>query len=113
MMRTLLRGALIALTFIAADAAGLFGTTQEAAGQGYVYQTGNPDLFYNYYVPSGAGVGHPAQMYISPRPVPEMVGHTYITYQPLMPHEYMYRHHRTYRTYHPTGGFTTTRVRWW
>jgi hypothetical protein len=52
-------------------------------------------------------------MYLSPRPVPPLVGHTYITYQPLMPHEFLYRHHRNYYTYHPYGGHTHTRVCWW
>ena len=51
------------------------------------------DLFANYYVgpqPSGTA----AQMYVSPQPVPANVGHTYTTYQPLMPHEYpQYKHH--------------------
>ena len=50
---------------------------------------GQPDLFYNYYAwPSCTGVG--AELYVSPRPVPPHVGHTYITYQPLMPHEFLY-----------------------
>jgi len=52
------------------------------------YQSKN-DLFANYQVgpnPSGAA----AAMYVSPRPVPARVGHTYTTYQPLMPHEFMY-----------------------
>lgn len=53
------------------------------------------DLFYNYYVP-GYGGGPPAQLYLSPRPTPPLVGHTYVTYQPFYPHEMLYRHHRTY-----------------
>ncbi len=71
-----------------------------------------PDLFANYYAYPHAG-GIPAQMYLSPQPVPPLVGHTYITYQPLMPHEFLYRHHRNYYTYHPYGGYTQTRVCWW
>jgi hypothetical protein len=63
---------------------------------------GQPDLFYNYYAwPSCTGLG--AELYISPRPVPPLVGHTYITYQPLMPHEFMYSHHRTYHRYYNGG----------
>lgn len=70
------------------------------------------DLFYNYYVPPcGDGVG--AQLYVSPQPVPPHVGHTYITYQPLMPHEFLYKHHRTYFRYHPGSGVTKTKVHWW
>jgi hypothetical protein len=41
-----------------------------------------PDLFYNFYVHGPCG-GYPAQMYVSPKPVPANVGHTYITYQPI------------------------------
>ncbi|HEY5312797.1 MAG TPA: hypothetical protein VIK18_09765 [Pirellulales bacterium] len=69
------------------------------------------DLFYNYYVgPPGA----PAAMFVSPRPVPTFVGQTYITYQPLMPNEFLYRHQRVYRRY--AGGVcpvNATSVRWW
>lgn len=64
----------------------------------YGYGVREPDLFYNYYAPSTAG-GAPAQLYLAPRPVPERVGHTYYTYQPLYPHEYMYPHYREYYTY--------------
>lgn len=75
-------------------------------------QAAQPDLFANYYAYPYAG-GIPAQMYISPRPTPPLVGHTYITYQPLNPHEMLYRHKRNYYTYHPGGGHTVTRVCWW
>ena len=77
----------------------------------YVY--GNPDLFYNFYVPptcGGVGVG----IYPAPLPVPAHVGHTYFTYQPLMPHEFLYKHHRSYHRYYNEGrGLTRTSVRWW
>jgi hypothetical protein len=71
---------------------------------------GQPDLFYNYYAwPSCTGLG--AELYISPRPVPPLVGHTYITYQPLYPHEFMYSHHRTYHRYYNGGqGLNRTHV---
>jgi hypothetical protein len=73
------------------------------------------DLFYNYYVPEPCGVGAGAELYVSPRPTPPFVGHTYITYQPLLPHEFLYPHHRVYRRY--TNGcplpVNTTRVRYW
>jgi hypothetical protein len=50
-------------------------------------------------------------LYVSPRPVPPWVGHTYITYQPLMPHEFMYSHHRTYHRYYNGGqGLNRTHV---
>lgn len=69
------------------------------------------DLFYNYYVgpqPSGAAAG----MYVSPLPAPAHVGHTYTTYQPLMPHEMLYGHQRSYHTHHPGAGWTRTNVRY-
>lgn len=71
-----------------------------------------PDLFYNFYVQPAAD-GTSAQLYLSPVPTPRMVGHTYITYQPLMPHEMMYHHARRYYRYNVSGGFTRTAVRWW
>lgn len=67
------------------------------------------DLFYNYYVgpqPSGTA----AQLYVSPRPVPESVGHTYNTYQPLYPHEFTYGHTRSWHTHYPGAGWTRTKA---
>jgi len=78
----------------------------EAAGR---HRTA-PDLFYNYYVPPVGGVA--TQLYVSPRPTPPLVGHTYITYQPLMPHEFLYPHCRYYSRCHPGGGWTHTMVIW-
>ncbi|MBN1912011.1 MAG: hypothetical protein JW818_19975 [Pirellulales bacterium] len=72
----------------------------------------SPDLFYNYYVPPGPCGGVGAQLYVSPRPVPERVGHTWITYQPLMPHEFLYTHHRTYYRRHEDARCTKTHVKW-
>ena len=70
------------------------------------------DLFYNYY--AGQYGGQPAQLYISPRPTPPFVGHTYMTYQPLMPHEFLYKHHRFYHRYNVYDcGATKTCVCWW
>jgi hypothetical protein len=75
-------------------------------------QYGQPDLFYNYYVPDTCG-GVPAAMYIAPRPVPPLVGHTYYTYQPFLPHELLYQHHRTYYRYYNHGrGLTRTHISW-
>ena len=77
------------------------------------WEYGNPDLFYNFYVPNYCG-GVPAQLYIAPRPVPPLVGHTYYTYQPFMPHEFTYQHHRTYRRYYDGGrGITRTSAIWY
>ncbi len=72
------------------------------------------DLFYNYYVGPSAVGGNPAQLYLCPRPTPPLVGHTFITYQPLMPNEFLYIHHRCYSRYDAiNGGATCTHVLWW
>jgi hypothetical protein len=52
-------------------------------------------------------------MYPCPRPTPPLVGHTYVTYQPLMPQEFLYKHCRVYRTQHDDAPRTTTHVHWW
>ena len=77
-----------------------------------VHNQGPSDLFYNYYVPPGSPAGVGAQLYVSPRPAPPQVGHTWITYQPMLPHEYLYGHCRTYYTWHPGSGATKTYVEW-
>lgn len=80
-------------------------------GKRAVSQQRSNDLFYNSYVgphPDGTA----AQMYVSPLPIPAQVGHTYTTYQPLMPHEYMYNHTRSYWNHHPGAGWTRTNVRY-
>lgn len=74
------------------------------------YQSKN-DLFANYYVgpqPSGTA----AQMYISPLPVPPLVGHTYTTYQPWMPHEYLNKHTRTHYAHVPGSGWSRAKIRY-
>jgi hypothetical protein len=73
---------------------------------------GPNDLFYNYYVPPVGEGSVGAQMYLCPRPTPPLVGHTDITYQPLLPHEFLWHHSRTYVRYHPQGGRTRTTVHW-
>lgn len=60
-----------------------------------------PDVFYNYYLPPAMD-GTAASMYPAPLPVPPQMGQSYITYQPLLPHEHMYRHDRVYYTPHGT-----------
>ncbi len=69
-------------------------------------------LFYNFYVgpePCGSAT---AALYPCPRPTPPLVGHTYVTYQPLMPHEFMYKHCRIYLRNNPGAGWTCTKVHW-
>ena len=73
-----------------------------------------PDLFYNYYVPPGhyGGGMVGAQLYLCPVPTPPLVGHTYVTYEPLMPHEFLYPHSRIYTRCHRDGTATRTWVAW-
>jgi len=69
------------------------------------------DLFYNYYLNNNCGV--PAHMYTSPVQTPPHVGHTYFTYQPMYPHEWMYKHHRTYVNYYDNAKRkNVVRVHW-
>ena len=69
------------------------------------------DLFYNFYEgPEPSGVT--AEMYVSPLPTPPHVGHVYTTYQPLMPHELLYRHTRSHYAYAPGAGWSRAKVRY-
>jgi hypothetical protein len=70
------------------------------------------DLFYNQYVPPAGPGSVGAELYPSPRPTPPRVGHTYITYPPLAPQEFLYKHHRKYTTVHEDAPNTRTRVHW-
>jgi hypothetical protein len=101
---TVLAVALVAAWSLATDA------SQSAMAIGP--KQGAGDLFYNYYVPPGPCGGVGAQLYVAPRPTPPLVGHTYVTYQPLMPHEFLYQHHRVYYTCNPGAGLTRTTVHW-
>lgn len=84
--------------------------TGEAQAQSAIGATAPPSP--NYYVSGDDATGVTAALYPSPRPVPPLVGHTYITYEPLAPHEFLYPHHRTYVRNHPDGSRTRTRVTW-
>ena len=73
-----------------------------AAGAHLVAQDQTPlasNFLYNYYTKPGASLVQ-AGMYPAPHYVPQNVGHTYYTYQPLMPHEHMYEHSRNYYNYY-------------
>lgn len=76
-----------------------------------------PDVFFNFYtppVPAGGYPGMGAQLYVSPRPVPPRVGHTWHTYPPFMPHEFLYKHRRRYiRPAGVTGMRTNVRGYWY
>jgi hypothetical protein len=76
------------------------------------------NLFSQYYTQPSPSLTT-AAMYNAPHWVPSHVGHTYYTYQPLMPHEMMYQHSRNYYNYYNTGGYygspnalNKTQVRW-
>jgi hypothetical protein len=81
-------------------------------GKRHISYQQQKDLFYNYYAQPGPYNGAAAQMYVCPRPVPAFVGHTYVTYQPFMPHEMLYKHERSYYTYNPGAGWRRTNVRY-
>ncbi|MEO1618259.1 MAG: hypothetical protein AAFV88_20565 [Planctomycetota bacterium] len=69
-----------------------------------------PDLFYNFYSKGNCNSAN-AQMYISPLPVPHFVGHTFNTYQPFYPHEFMYWHKNKYHNTYDNGrGMNRTRA---
>ncbi|WP_372897152.1 hypothetical protein [Stieleria sp.] len=68
------------------------------------------DLFYNFYSGGNCNTSN-AQMYVSPVPVPAFVGHTFNTYQPLYPHEFLYKHTNRYHNYYDNGrGINRTKV---
>ncbi len=102
---------ILAATIVAAAA--MYGA-EATASDGMFAPRPRYDLFYNYYVGPSIYGGQPAQLYVSPRPTPPFVGHTYITYQPLLPHEFLYKHCRWYVRYNVTDcGATKTKVCWW
>ena len=110
MFRNLLVAAAVVsvISLAAAPALAQFGTGNSAN-----------NLFSQYHTQPGASMVQ-AGMYPAPHYVPANVGHTYYTYQPLMPHEMMYQHSRNYYNYYNTGGFygcgndslNKTQVRW-
>ena len=71
----------------------------------------SPDVFYNFYQPGNGG--SPAGAFPAPYPTPARVGHQYTTYQPFMPNEWLYQHHRTYhQSYNMGMGLNRTKVLW-
>ena len=98
-----LRGVLFVFMSLAACCASTARAEDQAGwdGKRHISYQQQKDLFYNYYAQPGPYNGAAAQMYVCPRPVPAFVGQTWVTYQPWMPHEFMYRHERSYYTYNP------------
>ena len=107
--RRILLGALAAV--------GMLATTGVAAQINGGVEAPTPDVFYNFYtppVPAGSAPGFGSQLYVSPRPVPPRVGHTWNTYPPFMPHEFLYKHRRHYvRPAGAMGMRTDVRGYWW
>jgi hypothetical protein len=83
---------IVALVATLAAATGSFATAQDQTPLA-------SNFLYNYYTVPGASAVQ-AGMYPAPHPVPANVGHTFYTYQPLMPHEHMYEHSRNYYNYY-------------
>ena len=104
------RTALLAAIAVAA-AASCLETRSAHAWQRIISYQSKDDLFANYYVGPGPS-GTAAQMYVSPRPVPPHVGWTYTTYQPFMPHEYMYKHTRSHYAWNPGAGWSRAKIRY-
>lgn len=68
-------------------------------------------LFQNHHANSPSGAT--ARLYPAPIQVPAIVGQSHYSYEPLMPHEMLYPHQRTYYRYYDGGrGMTRTRVLW-
>ncbi|MGA2619655.1 MAG: hypothetical protein ABSF26_18750 [Thermoguttaceae bacterium] len=84
---------------------------REARGQ--LYQWASSGGAPNAYVPAQYPDGTALTLYPSPRPAPPLVGYTYVPYEPLAPHEFLYTHHRTYDRCNPGNGVTHTSVLWW
>jgi hypothetical protein len=114
MTRLNFRGKILALVGMAALLAAWNlgpGAASQARAEVIRHSTSG-DLFYNYYVPPVGYGSVGAKLYPCPRPTPPLVGHTYITYPPLAPNEFLYRHHRVYWTKHEDAAPTRTSVRW-
>lgn len=78
-----------------------------------------PDHLFSQYTTQGGASSATAGMYPAPHSVPQNVGSSYYTYQPLMPHEMMYTHSRNYFNYYNDssyygggGSLNITSVRW-
>ncbi len=85
--RVILAGVVLAGFGLAEDAQAQIGNQAAAAAA-------HANLF-NYYVGPGQGA-YMAEMYPAPRPVPPLVGRTFITYQPLAPHHFLEPHKMFY-----------------
>ena len=108
---TLLVAALLSLAATSARGQQCLDRTVACASYRPYTEASQPDVFFNLYQPNNFGAA--AAAYPAPYPTPNLVGHTYYTYQPLMPHEFLYHHRRTYHQYYNGGkGLNRTTVRW-
>jgi hypothetical protein len=103
---------LVRLTLVLAVVVVAFHLLPAQSPQAYGRERPPYDLFYNFYVPPGPAGGVGAELYLSPRPTPAYVGHTWVTYQPFLPHEFLYHHCRCYFRKHTDGRWTKTSVIW-
>ena len=97
-------------------ASGNCGGTGSVGVQGRVY--GQTNMFGNYYnggyFANGGGNQANARLYMSPRPVPANVGHTFYTYQPFNPHELLYHHTDKFHKYYDDGrGLNRTKAKYY
>lgn len=75
-------------------------TAVASSDDGISYSIGdNSSLFGNYYAQPGTGT-ESAALYQAPHPTPYKTGHVFYTYEPFRPHEFMYRHTRTYYNFY-------------
>ena len=93
----------------AAVASWLICSAAAPATAGDWYDFNNP-LFSNYYVAAGSPAGVGAQLYVCPRPTPPLVGHTYVTYPPFAPDQFLYQHSDCYRRVNCDGSVTRTKI---
>jgi hypothetical protein len=86
--------------------AGHLGGRLGGVGAGMAGPPAHP-LFHNYYTQGGANQAD-ASLYLAPRSqIPGNVGHTYYTYQPLYPHQFLHTHTDRYGHAYP-GGYNST-----
>lgn len=112
-MRTqqLLQTLAMGLVFGGSFAAGIQAQEQMGLVPYNTYSSQN--LFGNAYTQGYANQAN-AAMYISPVPVPPDVGHTYLTYQPLYPHQMMNWHYNRFHNYYDNGrGLNRTKVEYY
>jgi len=88
------------------------------SAQAQIGEGNYPNHLFAQYTTQGQG-GLTAGQYNAPHPVPSHVGHSYRTYEPLMPHEMLYEHQRNYYNYYNDNSFygggrslNITSVRW-